>query len=475
MFTVVPVILTGSPATVLPGGTVTATWAGLGTPNTTDWIGLVPTGSPDTAYVVWGYTTGASTGSKDLTLPSAMASGTYELRLFFKDSVKRLAVSNTITVPAATLTASPATVAPGGTLTVSWQGMGTPSASDWLALVPLGASDQSYVAWVFSTGRSSDSTLFVLPATLPAGSYDVRLFANNTFKRLATSDGVTVTAPGPTLAASPVATAPGGTLTVAWRNIAAPTATDWVGVYAAGTADASYLTRFYTNGRASDRTLFLLPTDLVPGSYELRLFANDTMTRLATANAFSVATGPSLTGSPVAVAAGGTLSINWAGIAVPTATDWVGLMPLNASDASYVAWSHTTGAASGSLGLAIPESVPAGTYELRLFTQDTVQRLAVGNLVTVGPTLIMSPTSVAPGGTVTVTWAGISTPTAPIGWRSCRSTRRIRATSGGSIPTAWPVTARRSCCRRRSRPADTTCGCSHTIAACAWPSATSSR
>ena len=409
--------LSASPTTVSAGGTVTATWSGIGTPSATDWIALVPTGAADTAYAAWWYTTGAGNGSMGLTLAPSVTVGTYELRLFARNSWQRLAVSNTlITVPAVTtVTASPATVAPSGTLTVTWQGLATPSPSDWLALVPTGAADASYVAWVYATGRTNDSTLFTLPATLPAGSYDVRLFANDTFTRLAVSPPVTVTGPGPSLAVSPVAIAPGGTLTVAWRNIAAPTALDWVGLYAEGAADASYVTRFYTSGRATDRTLATLPGSVPAGTYELRLFTNDTLTRLATSNAFAVAAGPSVTASPVAVAAGDTLTVTWAGLVAPTATDWVALVPLNGPDASFVAWSYTTGAADGTVGLALPTAVPWGTYELRLFRQDSWQRLAVSNTVAVDPTLVMSPTTVAPGGTVTVTWAGIPTPT-PADW-----------------------------------------------------------
>ena len=48
---------------------------------------------------------------------------------------------------------------------------------------------------VGDVGRTSDRTLFVLPSTLPAGAYEVRLFANNTFRRLAASDVFTIVAP----------------------------------------------------------------------------------------------------------------------------------------------------------------------------------------------------------------------------------------------------------------------------------------
>jgi hypothetical protein len=408
--TVLPTILTAGPGSVPIGGTLTATWSGIGGPTATDWVVLTPTGAADTTYVAWGYTGGSSSGSRSLTVPSTVAPGTYELRLFAKNGFQRIAVSNSITVQPPTITASPAAVAAGGALTVTWQGHG--GATDWLALVPVGAADTSYVAWAFATGRTTDGTVFPIPAGLAAGDYEVRFFANNSWQRLGVSNPVTVMAPAPSLTASPVGSTPGGTLTVSWQDIAAPTALDWIGLYTAGAADTGYITRWYTSGRATDRTPRTLPANLGSGEYELRLFTNDSLTRLTTSNRFTVAAGPSVSASPLAVAAGATLTVNWAGIDTPTATDWVTLIPLNGLDNSYVVWSYTTGASSGSLNLVLPASVPSGTYEVRLFAQNVFTRLAVSNIVTVGPTLSMTPAAIASGGTATVSWAGIVAPAA---------------------------------------------------------------
>lgn len=43
--------LTVSPTTVAPGGTMTATWSGIGAPTPTDWIGLYAQGAADAAFV----------------------------------------------------------------------------------------------------------------------------------------------------------------------------------------------------------------------------------------------------------------------------------------------------------------------------------------------------------------------------------------------------------------------------------------
>jgi hypothetical protein len=390
---------------------LTVTWSGISSPTSTDWVVLVPAGAADTSYILWAYTTGTASGSESLTVPATAAPGNYQLRLFSQNSWNRLAVSNTISIQPPSVTANPASVAAGGALTVSWQNIGAPSTTDWLALVPASAPDSGWVSWIYGSGNASDSLLFPLSSTLAAGSYQVRLFSNNTMNRLAVSNNVTVTATGPSLIASPVSTSAGSTMTVIWQNIAAPTTADWIGVYPTGAPDTGFKTFIYTNGRASDRTLLTLPSSLTAGTYELRVFSNNSMTRLASSNTFTVGPPPTVWVSPTLVADGDSLTVNWTGIVSPTAKDWVVLVPLGQQDANWVTWQYTGGAASGSMSLPIPSTISSGSYEVHLLANDTWHRLAESNIVKVGPTLAASPSSVAPGGTMTVSWTGIQAPT----------------------------------------------------------------
>ncbi len=410
-FTVMVATVSASPTTTMPGSAVTATWSGVATPSATDWVSLVPVGAPDTAYAAWNYTTGTASGTQSISVPITVTPGTYEPRLFAKDSWQRLAVGAPITIAAATLTANPSSVAAGGALTVAWQSVPQPAPLDWLALVPVGAPDTSYVSWVYATGRSADSVVFPITASTPPGSYEVRFFSNNTFTKRATSAAVTVTTVGPSVVTTPAVAAPGGTSTITWNNVASPTAADWIGLYASGSADAQFVTKVFTNGRSGDSMTTTLPANLAAGTYEFRLFSNNTMTRLAVGNPFSVGAVPTVTASPLATATGGTMTIAWSGVASPTPTDWVALVPINDLDTSYVAWRYTTGTAAGSVTLSLA-GVPSGCYEVRLFAHDTMQRMAVSGTVFVKPTLTVSPSTVAPGATVTVTWAGDTTPTA---------------------------------------------------------------
>jgi hypothetical protein len=106
---------------------------------------------------------------------------------------------------------------------------------------------------------------------------------------------------GVQLAASPTSVSPGSTLNATWAQIASPTALDWIGVYQPGSSNTAYLDWFYvscskTSGSplASGSCPFVVPSSLAPGTYQLRLFANDGFTLLATSNNFTITNAPSV-------------------------------------------------------------------------------------------------------------------------------------------------------------------------------------
>src|SRR5207237_687341 len=76
-------------------------------------------------------------------------------------------------------------------------------------------------------------------------------------------------------------------------------------------------------------------------------------------------------------AAGGSVTATWSGIAGPTGTDWIGLYAQGAANTSYLAWAYVScsqapgaAAAAGSCPFAIPGTLTAGTYELRLMASN---------------------------------------------------------------------------------------------------------
>ncbi|HSC96833.1 MAG TPA: S8 family serine peptidase [Burkholderiales bacterium] len=287
--------LSASPTSVAAGGSVTATWSAVCTPTGADWIGLYLPGAPDSAYLSYRYTTGTASGSVPFTIPTSVAPGTYELRLFTNNSLTRLAVSNSFQVVAGcsggSLGASPANVPAGGSVTAAWSGLCGPTSKDWVGVFLPGAANTSYVAWGYTTGAASGSISLVLPGSLAQGTYELRLFSNGSYTRLATSNTFTVGAAcsgGANLSASPASVPRGGTVTATWSNVCSPTSRDWIGVFAPGAPNSYYVAWRYTTGTASGSVPLTIPSSLAPGTYELRLFANNGYLLLGKSNAFSV-------------------------------------------------------------------------------------------------------------------------------------------------------------------------------------------
>jgi hypothetical protein len=184
------------------------------------------------------------------------------------------------------------------------------------------------------------------------------------------------------------------------RGITSPTSTDWIGLYVSGTADSAYLAWVYVscsqspgNAAPAGSCTFRLPATLTPGNYEVRAFANNTYDRLATSGLFAVtAAAVRLAESPVSVLAGASITATWAGIAAPTATDWIGLYVPGTADNTYLAWIYVScsqtplaAAGAGSCGFPLPSTLASGTYELRVLAANGFARLAVSNPFSVNP------------------------------------------------------------------------------------------
>jgi len=117
--------LTVIPLELTAGQSLTATWSGIPAPSTTDWLGMYKQGETDERNDVdWNYVNSANTctkapgdGKTDGTclfaVPTSVATGSYELRLFSSDSYAKLATSNLFTIVGAV------TPTPSGSITPS--------------------------------------------------------------------------------------------------------------------------------------------------------------------------------------------------------------------------------------------------------------------------------------------------------------------------------------------------------------------
>ena len=124
----------------------------------------------------------------------------------------------------------------GGSVTATWANIVSPTATDWLALYnSSGAPNSPPVAWRDTNGLASSSLPFIIPqGAVPGATYELRLWSINGYTRLATSNSFTIAAA--TLTVGPTTIPAGGTVTATWANIANPSATDWLALYASSAA-----------------------------------------------------------------------------------------------------------------------------------------------------------------------------------------------------------------------------------------------
>jgi hypothetical protein len=200
-FTIRVPTLTVSPTKTRRGGIVTATWANIPRPAGTDWIGVYSSpAKSDTQYVAYyPYPPLAPNGAAAVLIPPTAPRGArYELRLFSQNSVTntRLATSNTFRVEEASLRVSPTTVLPGQAVGMTWSGIQNPTPRDWIGLYPSsGAPNRPSLSWMYIPPVAGGGLVFAIPAdTVPGTTYELRLFSNDGYSRLATSQPFTVQA-----------------------------------------------------------------------------------------------------------------------------------------------------------------------------------------------------------------------------------------------------------------------------------------
>lgn len=262
--------LTASPADVTAGGNLTVSWTAPSGRPTNDWIGLFKAGDPDSVYGWWKYTNGASSGT--FTAPAPAAGGQYEFRYLQQNGYTDVARSGAIAVNAAaaatyTLTATPSTANPGGTLSVNWTAPAGSNAKDWVALFKVGAPANTFGAWKYTGGATSGS--FTTPAP-SSGQYEFRYLLKDGFTDTARSSTVTVNPlPGYVLTAAPASASANATITVSWTAPSGRPANDWVGLYVQGAADNAWTWWKYTGGATSGSFSIPAPKQ---GQYEFRYY-----------------------------------------------------------------------------------------------------------------------------------------------------------------------------------------------------------
>lgn len=223
-----------------------------------------------------------------ITAADVSAAGTAQLSVFSPAPGGGLSssVPFTIAVSTAALSVSATQVTGGTNVTVTLTN-GFGGAGDWLALASTSASNNSYLKYIY-LGAGVTTTTWTVAMPLVAGTYEFRLFLNNSYLRAATSAPITVGGGvQPQLSVSATSGTPGSPVTVTLTN-GYGGATDWIAFASTTASDRSYIQYIYVGSGVTTRT-WTINLPATPGTYEFRLFPNNGYVRAATSPAVTVA------------------------------------------------------------------------------------------------------------------------------------------------------------------------------------------
>lgn len=405
--------LSASPATVNLAGNITVTWTAPSGRPANDYVALYLVGSPNTAYLWYQFTGGATSGTANVAAPASQP-GQYEFRYLLQNGYTDIVRSNTVTVTATgfTLTANPTSTAPGGTVTVNWTAPSGRPTNDWVGLYQAGAPNTAYLWYQYTGGATSGAASAVMPSQ--PGQYEFRYLLQNLYTDVIRSSPITVSATAVLPAISAVlasnVTTTGATIT--WTtNVATDSQVEYGATSSYGSTtvlDANFVTSH------SEILTGLIASTL----YHYRVKSKDASGNLATSGDFTFTTaassaGYTVTATPSSVNVGDTITVSWTAPSGRPGNDWIGLFQSGAPNTAYLWYQFTGGAASGAVNVAAPTT--SGQYEFRYLPTNGYTDVARSNTVTVNSggggsfTLTAAPTSLNPGGALSVSW------TAPAG------------------------------------------------------------
>ena len=136
---------------------------------------------------------------------------------------------------AASASTSSATATPGQTLTVSWSALSPVNTGDWISFATVGSADSLYLDWSWTTNGgacqkatptsiATGSCTFTIPVSAGSGTYEFRVFSNNTYTLLAVTNTVSITS----FTASPSTALTNSSVTATFAGLSSPAAGDWL-------------------------------------------------------------------------------------------------------------------------------------------------------------------------------------------------------------------------------------------------------
>lgn len=249
-----------------------------------DWIGIYPAGSSnDWGNVVqWEWSGGTVDGSVSF---NALPVGNYEARAFYQNSFNleahyAFSVEENGNGNPVVITLAQESYTPSELIEVMFENM-TRNSKDWIGIYPAGSSNDwaNVVQWKWAGGVMNGSVNF---EDLPVGNYEARAFLNNSFN-LEAQQAFSVEADvnnSVILTSNKTSYLPNELIYVNFDRMSG-SPQDWIGIYPAG---ASYefenVIEWRLTGGLVQGTLSL--DGLPAGSYDIRAFFNNSLTKEAT-------------------------------------------------------------------------------------------------------------------------------------------------------------------------------------------------
>jgi hypothetical protein len=357
--------VTTDQTTYTAGSPVVLTYANL-PGNQYDWVAISSSTSADTEYLRYQYVNGQPNGMVTF---SGLGSGAYEARAYVNDSYTVIARSSfTVSgTTSPTVSTDHTSYTAGQTVTINYANL-PGNTYDWVAVSPASSPATSYFKYAYTNGATSGSASFT---GVGAGNWEARAYVNDTYTVIATSTFTVQGSPAVTTNATTYTV--GDVVTVSFTGLPG-NQFDWVDVAQAGSPDSSYVQYDYTGGQINGSRQY---TGLPAGMYVARAFLNDTYTKLASSATFTITSGtstPSVSTSQLTYTAGQVVTANWSGLPGNT-HDWVSIAVASSPATSFVKYVYTNGQVSGSNGFT---NIPAGSYEVRAYSNDTYNIIAMG-------------------------------------------------------------------------------------------------
>ncbi len=248
------------------------------------------------------------------------------------------------------------------------------SDTDWIGIYPTGTTNdwENVTKWAWAGGQVAGTISF---PSLPVGTYDVRVFFNNSFTMEASIQIVVEDNGMATMVTTSKAIyLPDEEIIANFENMSGAD-DDWIGIYPKGSTNdwQNVVEWLWIHGNILGSTTF---TPLPVGEYDVRLFFNNSFNLEANAS-FSVEAPPVEEELNVTLAKSNydpfeLLHVNFENMS-GEATDWIAIFPVGADHqkTSALEWRDTNSTVTGELSF---NGLKAGDYELRAYFDTLVQQ-----------------------------------------------------------------------------------------------------